>query len=449
MNGMLAAGQSLVTESGENITVAELFGSGGQGEVYRVHTPSGDQALKWYHPQLADSQQHRILEGLIARGWQDHRFLWPRTMVVDPASGRPGFGYLMDVRPKRFADLPALFRRDKVVSAITVRTLVTTALHTVEAYRTLHSKGIAYRDINWGNIFFDPANGDVLICDNDNAVVEGETASVAGTTDFMAPELVRGDPGARPGIQSDLHSLAVLLFMLLMNHHPLDGVRSLSIKCLDDRAKHLLYGRDPVFVYDPRDDRNRPDPVEQPVVVEAWRALPRLLRNLFVQTFTHGLADPAQRVRETQWRNALSEVLDAIAPCRSCGAQNMTQPDGPLPDCWHCAVPLHAPASLEVVTGTGALRGRRVIRISRQTRLYAHHLADDPERHDFTDVIAEVTEHPRHPGRFGLTNRTVSDVWTVRQPDGSVQQVGPGRTVGLRTGLLLEFGGGTEATLRS
>lgn len=450
VNGMLAAGQKLVTESGDSIKVAELFGSGGQGEVYRVSTPHGDRALKWYFPQLATARQHEILQGLIERGWADDRFLWPQTTVMDPSGRHPGFGYLMDVRPARFHDLPALFRRDPAVAGVTVRSLLTAALHTVEAYRTLHSRGIAYRDINWGNVFFDPATGSVLICDNDNAVVEGEDAGVAGTLDFMAPELVRGDAGVRPGIQSDLHSLAVLLFMLLMTGHPLDGAAEYRIHCKGPEAKAQLYGTDPVFVYDPNDTRNRPDPDDHRVVIASWKVLPQILKDLFVKTFTEGLANPSRRVRETQWRNALGRVLDAIVVCQSCGRQNLTQPDGALPQCWHpkCGTQLRQPPSLEIVTGTGALRSHRTVRLAPGTRLYAHHLIDDPERHDFSAVVAEVTAHPTRPGRYGLTNRTDGDTWTVRQNDGTVQNVPPGRTAGLRAGLLLEFGGGAEGNVR-
>ncbi|MGJ5799695.1 protein kinase domain-containing protein [Streptomyces europaeiscabiei] len=448
VNGMLAAGQILVTEEGEEVKVAEPFGSGGQGEVYRVLTPQGDRALKWYYPQLADGRQREILEGLIGRGWGDDRFLWPQTVVVDAESKLPGFGYLMDVRPDRFHDLPALFRRDPEVSATTTRTLVTAALHTVEAYRTLHSRGIAYRDINWGNIFFDPHTGDVLVCDNDNAVVEGESAGVAGTMDFMAPELVRGDPGAQPCIQSDLHSLAVLLFLLLMNHHPLEGALALRIRCMDEAARRKLYGSEPLFLYDPSDARNRPVPQEQPTVVATWGALPPILRDLFVQTFTDGLRTPARRVRETQWRDALGRVLDAICLCRACGRQNLTEPDGPAPTCWKCGNMLSLPPTLELAAGTGSLRTRRAIRLGAQTRLYAHHLVDDPERHDFTALVGEVTEHPKQPGRFGLTNRSGTR-WTARRNDGTVVDVDPGKTVALRSGLQVEFGAGAEAVVRT
>ncbi|WP_406441604.1 protein kinase [Streptomyces sp. NBC_01613] len=450
VNGMLAPGQTLVTEEGEKLKVADMFGSGGQGEVYRVRTRKGERALKWYYPQLADGRQRQILEGLIGCGWSDDRFLWPQTVVVDADGKLPGFGYLMDVRPERFHDLPALFRRDPALAATTQRTLVMAALHTVEAYRALHGKGIAYRDINWGNIFFDPHTGDVLVCDNDNAVFEGESAGVAGTMDFMAPELVRGERGAQPGIQSDLHSLAVLLFLLLMNHHPLEGAQALQIRCMDENARKKLYGTDPVFLYDPNDKRNRPVPEEQQTVVATWGALPPTLRELFVETFTEGLKDPNRRVREGTWLTALSEVLDTICTCASCGRQNLTEPDGPAPQCWgqNCRRPLTLPPRLQLTTGTAMMRSKsRSVRLGPQARLYAHHLAVEAERHDFSAVVAQVTEHPKQRGRFGITNRSQNS-WTARRSDGSVHDVDPGRTVALSTGLQLEFGGGAEAVVR-
>ncbi|WP_344530919.1 serine/threonine-protein kinase [Streptomyces albiaxialis] len=445
---MLKAGQILEAESLGKVTVEELFGSGGQGEVYRVSTERGDRAVKWYYPQLADGRQRQILDGLIDRGWADDRFLWPKAIVVDPRNPQAGFGYLMDIRPDRFQDLPALFRRLPSVSAVTPRALVTAALHTVEAYFTLHSKGIAYRDINWGNIFFDPSTGDVLVCDNDNAVVDGEFAAVAGTMNFMAPELVRGDGGAQPGTQTDLHSLAVLLFMLLMNDHPLHGARLLRIHSLDEHAMRRLYGTDPLFVFDPSDTSNRPDPAEQQTVLTLWNLLPANLRALFTTAFTKGLAHPGDRVRETQWQSALSEVLDGITCCTGCGQQIMTSSDGSALDCWACARQLRLPPRMEIAISRGASRPRRrSIRLDPQARVYAHHLEGDTERHDFSKIVGEVTEHPTKPGRFGLTNRS-GNVWTVRRDDGSVQDVAPGRTVALRPGLLVEFGGGAEAEVR-
>ncbi|MGW3942366.1 protein kinase domain-containing protein [Streptomyces phaeochromogenes] len=442
-NGMLSAGTTLTAEDGRSITVVGLLGAGGQGEVYRTRTPDGERALKWYYPGCATDQQLQIVEDLVGRGFTDKRFLWPQQVVLDDAGG---FGYLMGLRPDRFRGLPELFRRQWPVQ---YQELLTAGIHMVEAYKALHSRGVAYRDISWGNIFFDPANGDVLVCDNDNAVVEGAVSGISGTMEFMAPELVRGDDGAIPSTQTDLHSLAVLLFMLLMNHHPLKGAAELRIRCLDEAAEKKLYGTRPVFVFDPDDASNRPDRLEQPTVLATWGVAPPALQKLFVHSFTEGLKEPARRVRESQWRDTLSKIRDTIVVCADCGRQNMTEPDAwTAPTCWSCGKALVRPAWLVVTTAHP--RTVRTVRLGREARLYAHHLEAEPRRHDFSDaaVIAKLSENPKRPGQFGLTNKS-QEIWHARRTDGTTQRVEPDRTVPLRPGLAVDLGNGVEAVVHT
>ncbi|WP_329544366.1 protein kinase [Streptomyces sp. NBC_01356] len=442
-NGMLPTGTTLTDEDGAGVMIVGLLGSGGQGEVYRVRTPAGERALKWYYPGCATDQQLQIVEDLVGRGFTDERFLWPQQVVSDNAGG---FGYLMDLRPDRFRGLPELFRRQVSVH---YQELVTAGIHMVEAYKALHSRGVAYRDISWGNIFFDPATGDVLVCDNDNAVVEGAVSGIAGTMEFMAPELVRGDDGATPSTQTDLHSLAVLLFMLLMNHHPLKGVAELRIRCLDEAAEKKLYGTNPVFVFDPADQSNRPDAHEQTTVLATWGAAPPALQDLFVHSFTEGLREPSRRVRESQWRETLSKIRDTIVICSDCGRQNMTEPDSQTgPSCWSCGKTLVMPAWLVVTTAHP--RTVRTVRLGRDARLYGHHLEAEPKRHDYSRaaVIAELSENPKRPGQFGLTNRS-QETWHARRTDGTAHEVEPGRSVSLRPGLGVNLGSGAEAVVHS
>lgn len=444
MSGMLDGGAHLAAENGDDVEILDFLGAGGQGEVYRVRTPDGERALKWYYPTCATADQEAIVRELVSRDFADDRFLWPEAFVPEHHGS---FGYLMGLRPDRYKGLPALFRRQLRTSP---RALLTACLYTVEAYQALHSRGIAYRDISWGNIFFDPDTGDVLVCDNDNAVVEGDASGISGTMEFMAPELVRGDPGARPGTQSDLHSLAVLLFMLLMNHHPLKGRRELGIHCLDEAAERKLYGRSPLFVFDPADDANAPDPLEHATVLATWDAAAERLRELFRRSFTTGLRDPAARVRESEWRDALRAVLDAVVECASCGRQNMTEPgENPPPrDCWGCGALLVLPPRLTVTTPPP--RSEHHIRLRRAARVQAHHLLPEPTRHDCSDaaLVAELVEHPKKPGRFGLANRS-RETWTGTRSDGTVQKIEPGQTVPLRSGLDLDLGGGVRAVVRA
>ena len=125
------------------------------------------------------------------------------------------------------------------------------ALELADSFLRLHSLGFCYSDISFGNIFFDPVTGEISICDNDNVAVDGEGISdVLGTPRFMAPEIVREE--AKPNINTDLYSLAVILFYMFMVHHPLEGKREREIACLDLPAMKKLYGTEALFHFRPQ-----------------------------------------------------------------------------------------------------------------------------------------------------------------------------------------------------
>ncbi|ROO84832.1 protein kinase-like protein [Actinocorallia herbida] len=429
MSGTLREGDRLHTAEGTELKILSHLGAGGQGEVYRVRCEDRDQALKWYYPESATEQQLHIVSDLVRRGFHDDRFLWPQAVVTDRTGG---FGYLMDLRPARFAGLPDLFRRRLNVKP---RELLTACVHLVEAYRALHAQGVAYRDISYGNVFFDPATGDVLVCDNDNAVVDGTDVGVLGTMEFMAPELIRGE--AAPRTQTDLHSLAVLLFLILMNHHPLEGAREYAIRCFEENAKRRLYGDEPVFVFDPRDESNRPVAGFHDTVLATWPVWPADLRDLFVKAFTVGLRSPDARVTETEWRDTLARTRDSVVLCLGCSRQNMHDPADPGAVCWGCGQALVLPPVLELTTPSPRVT-RRIV-LERDARLHPHHLVGEPDRHRYAEAIGEVAEHPQVPGRFGLRNLTAAP-WTIRRADGSRQDIEPGRSLDLRAEVLLEIG---------
>src|SRR5581483_632859 len=164
---------------------------------------------------------------LVKQGPPNDRFLWPIELAEtgEPATV-PGFGYVMPLREARYRGIIDLMKRRVEPS---FRALATAGLELAHSYLQLHARGLCYRDISFGNVFFDPESGEVLICDNDNVAVDGQaSAGVLGTPRFMAPEVVRGE--ALPSTQTDLFSLAVLLFYLFMVHHPLEGAREAAIR---------------------------------------------------------------------------------------------------------------------------------------------------------------------------------------------------------------------------
>ena len=179
--------------------------------------------------------------------------MWPEDLIFAP-EGKT-FGYIMPLRQKNYKGLVDLL---KCRVEMSLYTRCRTAYNLAGAYEKLHASGNCYRDINYNNLFFDPDTGDVLICDNDNVAPKDMPGLVKGTYGFMAPEIIRGE--AKPSRYTDQFSLAVLLFHLFCIAHPLLGKRESNIRCWDIRAQDMLYGTHPVFIYDPADDSNRPDP---------------------------------------------------------------------------------------------------------------------------------------------------------------------------------------------
>ena len=367
LSGILSPGDKIRIDSATECRVEELLGAGGQGEVYGVTINGSRYALKWYYPHTASQDQWDTLRVLIERGPPDVRFLWPIYLVVDDS--KPGFGYLMNLRESQYKGVSDLLARHVVPS---FRSLATACANLSDAFLQLHARGLCYRDISQGNVFFDPDLGNVLVCDNDNVGINGGPTAVLGTPRFMAPEVVRME--ALPSTQTDLYSLAVLLFLMLFFSHPLDGRKESQIHCFDLAAMVRLYGTEPVFIFDPRDHSNEPDPEYHRNALIFWNIYPTFLKKLFIQSFTNGLRDPLYgRVRETTWRTMMSRLRDSIFYC-SCGAENFYDAeahrgsDGIMGSCWNCGRQLRLPPRIQI--------GKTMVMLNHDSKLFAHHLED-------------------------------------------------------------------------
>ena len=430
MSGLFPPGKKLtINNTGAHCVVKELLGAGGQGEVYQVNVDGVSRALKWYYPQTSTSEQLATLAKLINAGAPDSRFLWPEDLLVDESSAT--FGYLMPLRQARFKSISDILSR--TVSS-SLMSLVTSCANLSDAFLQLHAKGWCYRDISQGNMFFDPKSGDILICDNDNVGVNGSPTSILGTPRFMAPEVVRRE--TYPSTQTDLFSLAVMLFFVLMNNHPLDGRKEHEIHCFDLPAMERLYGREPLFIFDPYDKSNEPVPGFQDNALAFWGIYPNFIKDLFTESFTKGLGDPVNgRIRETDWRTRMCQLRDAIFRCSSCGNENffdvarLSREGGMTGSCWSCRAPLQLPARMRV--------GGTVVMLDPGSQLFAHHL-DKDQPMNFSKPLAEVVRHPAEARRLGLKNLT-GETWSATV-DGTVHEVTPGRSMAVNNGTQIHFG---------
>src|SRR5215469_1859498 len=417
------------------LSVAERIGEGGQGVVHRAQMNGATFAVKWFRPGPGEPEMRKSITALVQRGRPPHpAFVWPIDIVTSPPG--PGFGYVMPLLEPRFVSLAQVLNQEIQPS---FRVVTTIGRELVDAFAALHSSGLCYRDISFGNLRVDPVACEVAIIDVDNVGIDGGEALVKGTGPFMAPEVIRDE--ALPSTVTDLHSLAVLLFYLLMHGHPLLGERADESYGWD--GSHLSeteinlrnYGTSPLFVFDPDDRSNRPLP-DDPVSIW-WPIYPMHLQRVFIQAFTTGLRDASLygRVKEGTWRRTLQRLHDAASSCPACGAATFYDPEREMQRCWQCRGILPAPPRLEAPGGTLVLSDGAIVT--------SHHLFRD-RGHKTTCAV--VSPHPGRPGHVVLRNMT-SQAWVVAPEGEDPKPVAPGQRLAIRP-MLIDFGG-VQARIRA
>ncbi len=427
---VLSRGQAFSLLAGGGGSVGEFIGAGGQGSVYVADCAGRTLALKWYHPQvvLADVGLRSRIARMIEQGPPDRNFVWPLEFVG--IEGLPSFGYLMPLISGDRRPLKDLFAPPPKNINPPLAPRASACFDIASSFQKLHATGYCYQDINLGGFFIDPLRGSVQICDADNISVDGELGGVYGTRKFMAPEVVLRK--AIPSTASDLYSMAVLLFYILFNWHPLDGKRVTETKIMDQAAEMRLYAQTPRFLFDPLDQSNGPAPGVHDWVVARWKAMTAPIRALFTRVFTLGLAQPGARPVEGEWRGALDHLRNSIVACPSCAFEHGLDRESWRggAHCVACGASLAAPPLLTAGYDPLLLTSRRTIFGYQLTSWF---IDDD------ASPLASVASHPRDAAILGLQNLAASQ-WSARTADGRRVDVGPGKTVRVVEGLDIDFG---------
>lgn len=416
---MLKPGDKIPMELGGEAEVTQLLGQGGQGAVYRASYRGRDHALKMYFPnKLRDPELFREnLQRLCEEGSGDPAFLMPRLLTERTPDG---FGYLMELIPPGYVPFTDILNARAKFSGL--YSVVNAAIRITAAFRELHNSGRSYQDLNDGGFFIRPTDGSVLICDCDNIAPYGEHLGIAGKPGYMAPEIVRGEKA--PDKLTDRWSLAVVLFRLLLRGDPLEGRKVLNSVCLTEEAERRHYGSEPVFVYDPDDDSNRPVRGVHNNIIRFWRIMPDYIREAFTQSFTVGSFHPEKRLIEKQWLDLLTRMRSDICAC-NCGAQGFisgseTDSDGRI--ICPCGNHYQPPLALHL--------GRQRILLFDGAKLFS----------DDVNVIGEVVRNKLNPSLWGLKN--LSDTtWECTLPNGQEKQTAPGSAVPVFNGTRVVISG--------
>ena len=416
-----------VSSDQKRFRVLKELGEGGQGRVYCVSEGEQLYALKWYNKLASSKKQYEAIQMLIEKGAPSEKFIWPVAVVE--GSSPDNFGYVMPlINTKKYSKLALYFSGE--VKAKRFETLIDACLQMAEAFYDLHLSGLCYRDISFGNLFINFETGDVLICDNDNVTFDSLTSTddTWGTNGFMAPEVLKGE--SPPSSQTDLFSLSVVLFRMLHLQHPLQGQREYEVLITDHETELELYGRNPIFIYDPVDGTNRPVKGKKDIADAYWPYYPEALQKRFIEAFTAGLHDPHARVRESIWIREMSILKAQLHYCYECGAQMFY--DYPrLKNCPSCG------AAIKTIAPRLKI-GDRVLMLNHDTVLYSNQM-DTAHILDHSTPYAKIEVHPVHTKVWGLRNLSDS-VWRYVNAQGEMKTIEKNGVVPIVHELEVQFG---------
>ncbi len=245
----------------------------------------------------------------------EHLFAWPNAIVQRPSLGvrMANVNLQLEHKPLTWWIGVRSFKRlsDDIRGNWLDRVIV--GVNMARIAWQLHSNGLCHSDFSGDNFLANVANQHTVLIDLDSLVVPGVLPpEMLGTGDYMAPEIVMGrsnpQSGAKPTIETDLHSLSVLIYQLLLMRHPLKGPKQHSRDAENDDL--LALGQRALYIEDAQDRSNRPpDPFRG-----AW-LLGDEVEALMRQAFTVGLRNPGQRPLAAQWGDALLRMAEQTVPC--------------------------------------------------------------------------------------------------------------------------------------
>ena len=410
----LHPGQKVNLTVGGQATIIKELGRGGQGIVYLVDLCGQKMALKWYLNPPKD-MFYKNLEKNIQNGAPSDAFLWPEYLTIKDRKGY--YGYIMALRPDNYYEFGNFLLAKKNFHSFDA--MLAAAMKICEGFMMLHRFGYSYQDLNDGNFFIEPNTGDVLICDNDNVMPQGEKSGIMGKARYMAPEIVAGGV---PDKYSDRFSLSVILFMLFFANHPFEGARVVACPCMTEAYEKKFYGSEAIFIYDPVNKTNLPVRGVHQNVIRRWPVFPSILKDTFIRQFGQDkMFEKTTRMIESEWQKIIAKVRDSLVICPHCGEETFVDINNGTHTCMNCGREIDISKQIKL--------GNRILLLTPNTKLYI----DNDNTPDVKVII-----NPQDTSSLLLQNIT-KNKWAAETPSGKVKEVEPNGFMPVKNGIKITF----------
>ena len=362
--------------------------------------------------ECSDDKVYRDLDQNIASGAPSDAFLWPEYLTEKQQGS---YGYIMKLRPQNYYEFGNFLLAKVSFKSFTA--MLSAAMKICDGFMMLHRFGYSYQDLNDGNFFIDPQTGDVLICDNDNVMPQGEKSGIMGKARYMAPEIVAG---GIPDKYSDRFSLSVILFMLFYANHPFEGAKVVACPCMTEAFEKKFYGSEALFIYDPTDKSNLPVRGIHQNVIRRWPVFPQMLRDAFIEEFSkEKLQDPCTRMIEQNWKKIISSVRDSLVVCQHCAEETFVNVSDSTDKCMNCGKDVDLSKRLVI--------NNRSLPLTQNTYIYI-------DEDNTPDGVVTTDSNG-----FMLIKNISTETWTVETPSGKIKTVAPNEILPVKEGLKITF----------
>lgn len=211
----------------DRVSVAELIGKGGEGEVYAIKGRSG-LAVKIYNTSLRAKREDKV-RAMVGEGLAVKTDLvaYPGEVVTDSRGNFLGFVMRLVSGYRPLHELYSPKSRQRHFPKVDYRFIIHAALNVARAVGKVHQTGCVIGDLNHSGVLVSQ-NATVALIDADSFQFSLNGKSypcVVGVPDFTPPELHgKNLASVQRTIEHDNFGLAVAIFLLLfMGRHPYAG----------------------------------------------------------------------------------------------------------------------------------------------------------------------------------------------------------------------------------